>query len=61
MLNSATLAVRGSNPHCAWTQILTVTCAIGAPPGHTEGSTLNIQGVINFNKHAGGITLFIKQ
>lgn len=41
--------------------ILTVTCAIGAPPGHTEGSTLNIQDVINFNKHAGGITLYIKQ
>jgi len=41
--------------------ILTVTCAIGAPPGHTEGSTLNIQDVINFSKHAGGITLFVKQ
>jgi hypothetical protein len=41
--------------------ILTVTCAIGNPPGKTEGSTLNIQDVINFNKHAGGITLFIKQ
>jgi hypothetical protein len=41
--------------------ILTVTCAIGAPPGHTEGSTLNIQDVINFNKHAGGITLYVKQ
>ena len=41
--------------------ILTVTCAIGAPPGHTEGSTLNIQDIINFNKHAGGITLYIKQ
>jgi hypothetical protein len=41
--------------------ILTVTCAIGAPPAHTEGSTLNIQDVINFNKHAGGITLYVKQ
>jgi hypothetical protein len=41
--------------------ILTVTCAIGAPPGHSEGSTLNIQDVINFNKHAGGITLYVKQ
>jgi len=41
--------------------ILTVTCAIGAPPGHTEGSALNIQDVINFNKHVSGITLYIKQ
>ena len=41
--------------------ILTVTCAIGNPRGKTEGSTLNIQDVINFNKHAGGITLFVKQ
>jgi len=41
--------------------ILTVTCEIGAPPGHTEGSSFNIQDVINFNKHAGGITLYVKQ
>ena len=41
--------------------ILDIDCAIGAPPGQTEGVTLNIQDVINFNKHAGGITLFIKQ
>jgi hypothetical protein len=41
--------------------ILTVTCAIGAPPGHMEGSTLNIQDVINFNKKVGGITLYVKQ
>jgi hypothetical protein len=41
--------------------ILTVTCAIGNPTGKTEGSTLNIQDVINFNKHAGGITLYVKQ
>lgn len=54
----ALIRVRLSNGSAA---ILTVTCAIGAPPGHTEGSTLNIQDVINFNKHAGGITLYIKQ
>ena len=41
--------------------ILTVTCAIGAPPGHTEGSKLNIQDVINFNQKVSGITLYIKQ
>lgn len=41
--------------------ILTVTCAIGNPPGKSEGSTLNIQDAINFNKHAGGITLYVKQ
>ena len=54
----ALIRVQLSNGSAA---ILTVTCAIGAPPGHTEGSALNIQDVINFNKHAGGITLYIKQ
>jgi hypothetical protein len=34
---------------------------IGAPPGHTEGVTLNIQDVINFNKKVSGLTLYIKQ
>ena len=41
--------------------ILTVTCAIGAPPGHMEGIFLNIQDVINFNKKVSGITIYIKQ
>jgi hypothetical protein len=54
----ALIRVQLSNGSAA---ILTVTCTIGAPPGHTEGSTLNIQDVINFNKHAGGMTLYIKQ
>ena len=54
----ALIRVQLSNGSAA---ILTVTCAIGGPRGHTEGSTLNIQDVINFNKHAGGITLYIKQ
>jgi hypothetical protein len=41
--------------------ILDIDCAIGAPPGQTEGVMLNIQDVINFNKKVSGITLFIKQ
>jgi len=41
--------------------ILRIDCAIGAPPGHTEGVTLNIQDVINFNTKVSGITLYIKQ
>lgn len=41
--------------------ILDIDCAIGAPPGQTEGVTLNIQDVINFNKKVSGITLYIKQ
>ena len=41
--------------------ILDIDCAIGAPPGQTEGVTLNIQDVMNFNKKVSGITLFIKQ
>jgi hypothetical protein len=43
--------------------ILTVTCAIGTPPpaNRMEGSALNIQDVINFNKKVSGITLYIKQ
>ena len=41
--------------------ILTITCAIGAPPGHGEGVKLNIQDVIDFNRKVGGITLYIAQ
>ena len=41
--------------------VLTITCAIGAPPGHGEGVLLNIQDVINFNKKVSGITIYIKQ
>lgn len=41
--------------------ILTIDCAIFSPLGHTEGVTLNIQDVINFNKEISGETLFIKQ
>jgi hypothetical protein len=39
--------------------ILTITCDIGAPPGHTEGVRVNIQNMINFNKKVSGITLYI--
>jgi hypothetical protein len=41
--------------------ILDIDCEIGAPAGQTEGVTLNIQDVINFNKKVSGITLYIKQ
>lgn len=41
--------------------ILDIDCAIGAPPGQTEGVTLNIQDVINFNKKVSGINIYIKQ
>jgi hypothetical protein len=41
--------------------ILDIDCEIGAPRGQTEGVTLNIEDVINFNKKVSGITLFIKQ
>ncbi len=41
--------------------ILDIDCEIGAPRGQTEGVTLNIQDVINFNKKVSGITLYIKQ
>ena len=44
-----------------FTAILTVDCAIFAPPGHTEGVTVNVQGGLNFNKEIFGETLFIKQ
>ena len=40
--------------------ILVVDCEIGnAPPGHGEGVRLVVEDVINFNKMAGGATLFI--
>ncbi|HYU64916.1 MAG TPA: hypothetical protein VEK36_01435 [Candidatus Paceibacterota bacterium] len=43
--------------------ILKVYCVIAgvAPPGFDEGIRLVIQDVINFNKQAGGQTLFIRQ
>lgn len=41
--------------------ILEVTCLIGSPPaGVMEGIRLNVKDLINFNKPAGGDTLFIK-
>jgi len=43
-----------------FTATLVVDCEIGnAPPGHGEGVRLVVQDVINFNKKAGGATLFI--
>src|SRR5262249_39114887 len=41
--------------------ILDIDCAIGAPPGQTEGVTVNIKDVINFNKKVSGINIYIKQ
>jgi hypothetical protein len=41
--------------------ILTITCDIGAPPGHTEGVRVNIQNMINFSKKVSGITLYLAQ
>lgn len=42
--------------------ILSVNCAIGAPPpsGQPEGVRLDVPGVINFNKQVSGFTLFIR-
>ena len=40
--------------------ILWVSCVLGNPPsGVMEGSRLNVQDVINFNKSVGGDTVFI--
>jgi hypothetical protein len=41
--------------------LLEVTCLIGSPPsGAMEGIRLNVKDLLNFNKPAGGDTLFIK-
>ncbi len=41
--------------------ILTVICLLGSPPsGVDEGIRLNVQDIINFNKQAGGATVFIR-
>lgn len=41
--------------------ILNVDCALGRPPpGQSEGITLAVQNVINFNKKVSGFTVFIR-
>jgi len=40
--------------------ILTVDCALGkVPPGAAEGVTLNVPGIIHFNKSVSGFTVFV--
>jgi hypothetical protein len=40
--------------------LLAIQCLIGnPPPGSSEGITLNVKNVINFNKHLFGDNLFI--
>ena len=40
--------------------LVTIQCEIGEPPpGSSEGITLNVKDLINFNKHVVGDNLFI--